>query len=51
MCVVSSRKKTNKKTHKQKPVDTEAETEAVKEECDTYEIPFPPDIFPLNFQW
>ncbi len=21
------------------------------DECDTYEIPYPPNIFPLDFKW
>lgn len=35
----------------QQPVDLDAEQEAVVDECETYEIPFPPGIFPLDFSW
>ena len=34
-----------------KLVDLDAEQEAVVDECETYEIPFPPGIFPLDFSW
>ena len=35
----------------QKPVDTEAEEEAVKDECETYDIPIEGVEFPLDFSW
>ncbi len=33
------------------PVDLEAEEEAVKDECETYDIPIDDVEFPLNFTW
>jgi hypothetical protein len=35
----------------QQPVDLEAEEEAVKDECETYDIPIEGVVFPLDFQW
>jgi hypothetical protein len=35
----------------QKPVDVEEEEEAVKDECDMYDIEIPEGIFPLDFSW
>jgi hypothetical protein len=35
----------------QAPVDLEAEEEAVKDECETYDIPIQDVVFPLDFSW
>lgn len=35
----------------EKAVDTDQETEDVKDYCDTYDIYHPDDIFPLEFGW
>lgn len=35
----------------QKPVDLEEEEEAVKDECDTYDVDISDVSFPLDFSW
>lgn len=35
----------------QKPVDTEAEEAAIRDECETYDVPVPDGIFPLDYKW